>query len=191
MGNPSGLQGPACVQSRGIAVWPEYGPRRFIEASGGRRLRSASPLWNTAPSMTTVNKLRILTNGKVKPAWHAFHAQISEQPGFVVIEVAGGGLYLLLAVNSEQPAAVILYGDSEQSGISSHLFSECPDLTILKLYGTGEAFIANGARMCGRSFPPMPPRSARRCALPSRTRAKMDGRHQSPRLAPRRRRGHG
>lgn len=92
--------------------------------------------------MTTVSKLRILSNGKVQPAWHAFNTQISDHPGFVVIEVDGAGLDLLLAVKSEQPAAVILHGASEQSGITSHLLSEFPDLTVLKLYDTGEAFIA-------------------------------------------------
>ena len=91
--------------------------------------------------MSTARKLRIIASGQAEPPWQSFNTSIADHPGFCVIEVVEGGLDLLLAVRIEKPSAVILHGATGQSGISSHLFSENPDLTILKLYGSGKAFI--------------------------------------------------
>jgi len=91
--------------------------------------------------MSTARQLRIITSGRAEPPWHSFNTSITDHPEFFITEVAGAGLELLLAVRIEKPAAVILHGATEQSGISSHLFSENPDLTILKLYGSGKAYI--------------------------------------------------
>ena len=91
--------------------------------------------------MSTARKLRIITSGRAEPPWQSFNASVAEQSEFSITEIAEFGIELLLAVRIEKPSAVILHGVSEKSGISSHLFSEYPDLTILKLCNSGKAFI--------------------------------------------------
>lgn len=77
--------------------------------------------------------------------WGSFAELITDDSDVEIVEKftlkPDSTIELLLAVESSEPDAVVLYGKSDSFGIISHLLSEYPDLVVLFLCESGEVFI--------------------------------------------------
>ena len=85
--------------------------------------------------------IRLLTTDTSEKHWHAVEEKLSNDPNFEVVGRACRLVELLLEVRSSKADVVVLFAESGEVGILSHLFAEYPDLTVLILCPSGEAFI--------------------------------------------------
>lgn len=88
-----------------------------------------------------VTAIRLLITDPTHKRWRALEEQLHNDPGFEVVGRVSRLVELLLAVRSTEADAVVFFAETNEHGILSHLFAEYPDLTVLTLQPSGEAFV--------------------------------------------------
>lgn len=85
--------------------------------------------------------IKVLISNIIQEQWHAVEDKLINDPRFKCVGRVSKHIELLLAVRSTQADAVVVFAENYGAGILSHLFAEYPDLTVLMLCSSGEAFI--------------------------------------------------
>ena len=85
--------------------------------------------------------IRLLITDTVQDRWRALEEQLGNDPGFELVGRVSRLVELLLAIRSTEADAVVFFAETDERGILSHLFAEYPDLTVLTLCPSGEAYI--------------------------------------------------
>ena len=88
-----------------------------------------------------MRSFRVLINEPAPERWRTLEGQLNEEAQFEVVGRVRKPVDLLLAVLSTEANVVVLFNPEEGQGIMSHLFAEYPELTVLILGPTGNAFI--------------------------------------------------
>ncbi|ESQ15773.1 MAG TPA: hypothetical protein DDY14_09270 [Chromatiaceae bacterium] len=88
-----------------------------------------------------MSAIKILMTDQTHKRWRTLEEQLSNDPGFKFVGRSSRLIELLLEVRLTEADAVVLFAETNERGILSHLFAEYPDLTVLTLCPTGEAFI--------------------------------------------------
>ena len=84
-------------------------------------------------------RISIVSSGTVAPPWREFHTGLMRDPGFENTEGPTDPVGLLLDVQRRRADVVVFHCREGTLGVTSHLFSEFPDLTILFLFDSGWA----------------------------------------------------
>jgi DNA-binding NarL/FixJ family response regulator len=87
-----------------------------------------------------MEKIRVLLANRPRIMREVVRNIIEHQPDMEIVGKVLDPLEVLFIAKEKQvDAVVVAFGDSEESGLSSHLFTECPNVRIVGLVSSSNA----------------------------------------------------